>query len=110
MAEIASLVVNVAGNITGAVNSFKSLEQTSRSTAKKIESNFSSLKNIGVGLFSSAILKNIVDTVILPYQFDAAEMRQRGVQKIQITKDVVDSKADPVLLFKKTNAKKQQNK
>lgn len=55
-------------------------------------------------------LKNIVDTVILPYQFDAAEMRQRGVQKIQITKDVVDSKADPVLLFKKTNAKKQQNK
>lgn len=64
MAEIASLVVNVAGNITGAVNSFKSLEQTSRSTAKKIESNFSSLKNIGVGLFSSAILKNIVDTGI----------------------------------------------
>jgi ATP-dependent Clp protease ATP-binding subunit ClpX len=55
-------------------------------------------------------LKNIVDTVILPYQFDAAEMRQRGVQKIQITKDVVDSKADPVLLFKKTDAKKQQNK
>ena len=55
-------------------------------------------------------LKNIVDSVILPYQFDASEMRQRGVHKIQITKDVVDSKADPVLLFKKTDAKKQQNK
>lgn len=55
-------------------------------------------------------LKNIVDSVVLPYQFDAEEMRKRGVEKIQITKEVVDKSADPVLLFKKTNAKKQQNK
>jgi len=55
-------------------------------------------------------LKNIVDTVVLPYQFDAEEMRTKGVQRLQITKEVVDKGADPVLLFKKTYAKKQQNK
>ena len=54
-------------------------------------------------------LKNIVDTVVLPYQFDAEEMRNRGVSKIQITNEVVDTGADPVLGFKKTNgtSKKQ---
>ena len=55
-------------------------------------------------------LKNIVDSVVLPYQFDASEMRSRGVQKIQITNHVVDNNVDPVLLFKKLDAKKQQNK
>ena len=55
-------------------------------------------------------LKNIVDSIVLPYQFDAAEMRAKGVNKIQITADVVDKQADPVLLFKKPDAKKQQTK
>lgn len=55
-------------------------------------------------------LKNIVDSIVLPFQFDATEMRARGVNKIQITSDVVDKGADPVLLFKRTDAKKQQNK
>ena len=55
-------------------------------------------------------LKNVVDSTVLAYQFDAAEMRQNGVNKIQFTGDVVDKGADPVLLFKKTDAKKQQNK
>ena len=55
-------------------------------------------------------LKNIVDSVVLPYQFDATEMRRNGVTKIQITNEVVDNNADPVLVFKKTDAKKQQNK
>jgi hypothetical protein len=47
--------------------------------------------------------------VVLPYQFDAEEMRNRGVTKIQITNQVVDKGADPVLVFKKTNgiSKKQ---
>lgn len=62
--EIASLVVNIAGNITGATNSFKSLEQTSRSTASKIESNFASLKNIGATLFGGSVVKSIVDVGI----------------------------------------------
>jgi ATP-dependent Clp protease ATP-binding subunit ClpX len=48
-------------------------------------------------------LKNVVDTVVLPYQFDAEEMRDRGVSKIQITNEVVDNGADPVLVFKKAN-------
>ena len=54
-------------------------------------------------------LKNIIDNVVLPYQFDAEEMRSRGVNKIQITNQVVDNGADPVLVFKKVNgtAKKQ---
>ena len=54
-------------------------------------------------------LKNVVDTVVLPYQFDAEEMRNRGVSKIQITNAVVDNGADPVLVFKKANgiSKKQ---
>ena len=55
-------------------------------------------------------LKNVVDTVVLPYQFDAEEMRNRGVSKIQITNAVVDKGADPVLVFKKTNGiSKKQN-
>ena len=55
-------------------------------------------------------LKNIVDSVVLPYQFEANEMKRNGVSKIQITNEVVDNSADPVLVFKKTDAKKQQNK
>ena len=55
-------------------------------------------------------LKNVVDTVVLPYQFDAEEMRSKGVSKIQITNEVVDKGADPVLVFKKTNGiSKKQN-
>ena len=55
-------------------------------------------------------LKNIVDSIVLPYQFDAAEMRRTGVNKIQITGEVVDKNADPVLLFKKQDGKKIQTK
>ncbi len=55
-------------------------------------------------------LKNIVDSVVLPYQFEATEMRRNGVSKIQITNEVVDNNADPMLVFKKTDAKKQQIK
>jgi ATP-dependent Clp protease ATP-binding subunit ClpX len=55
-------------------------------------------------------LKNILDNIVLPYQFDAQEMRNKGVNKIQITGDVVDKGDDPVLLFKKPDAKKQQAK
>ena len=48
-------------------------------------------------------LKNIIDKVLLPYQFDAHEMKGKGVDAIKITGDVVDKGADPVLLFKKQN-------
>ena len=53
-------------------------------------------------------LKNIIDGVVLPYQFDAEEMRSRGVNKIQITNQVVDNGADPVLVFKKDGSTKKQ--
>jgi len=54
-------------------------------------------------------LKNILDKVLLPFQFDAHEMKNKGVETIEITGDVVDKGADPVLLFKKQNgiSKKQ---
>lgn len=45
-------------------------------------------------------LKNILDTLLLPYQFDAQEMREKGVTNIEITEDTVDKGIDPVLLFK----------
>jgi ATP-dependent Clp protease ATP-binding subunit ClpX len=48
-------------------------------------------------------LKNILDKVLLPFQFDAHEMKNKGVETIEITGDVVDKGADPVLLFKKQN-------
>ena len=53
-------------------------------------------------------LKNILDNILLPYQFDASEMRNKGVNTIKITEEVVDNGADPVLLFKKVDEKKQQ--
>ena len=56
-------------------------------------------------------LKNIVDRVLLPFQFDAHEMKNKGVITIKITSDVVDKNADPVLLFKKLdeNISKKQS-
>lgn len=50
-------------------------------------------------------IKNIFDTILLPYQFDSAEMTKKNVVKLQITEDVVDKGADPVLVFKKDKAK-----
>ena len=55
-------------------------------------------------------LKNIMDNILLPFQFDAVEMKNKGVEIIKITEQVVDNSADPVLVFKKTNAtSKTQN-
>ena len=45
-------------------------------------------------------LRNILDTLLLPFQFDAAEMAKKGVLKLTITEDCVDKGADPVLHFK----------
>ena len=43
-------------------------------------------------------LKNILDGILLPYQFDASEMRNKGVNTIKITQDVVDNNADLSLI------------
>ena len=45
-------------------------------------------------------LRVILDTLLLPYQFDATEMSKKGVTKITITDECVDKGADPVLHFK----------
>ena len=54
-------------------------------------------------------LKNIMDSILLPFQFDSVEMKIKGVETIKITEDVVDKSADPVLVFRKANgiSKKQ---
>ena len=51
-------------------------------------------------------LKNIVDKVLLPYQFDAQELRNKGVDALRITKNVIDDRDDPILIFKKSHEKK----
>ena len=45
-------------------------------------------------------LRNILDTILLPFQFDAQEMSTRGVKSVEITEETVDKGADPVLIFK----------
>ena len=55
-------------------------------------------------------LKNIMDNILLPFQFDSVEMKNKGVETIKITEDVVDNSADPVLVFRKENGiSKKQN-
>ena len=51
-------------------------------------------------------LKNILDTLLLPYQFDAHEMSQKGVIKLEITEECVDKGADPMLVFKNNQKEK----
>ena len=46
-------------------------------------------------------LKNILDKALLPYQFDAQEMKNKNVETIKITSNVIEKNADPVLIFKK---------
>jgi ATP-dependent Clp protease ATP-binding subunit ClpX len=52
-------------------------------------------------------LRNILDTLLLPYQFDSAEMAKKGVTKITITEDCVDKGEDPVLHFKDSTVMKR---
>ena len=45
-------------------------------------------------------LKNILEKILLPYQFDALNLVKRGLKKILISKDTVDGKP-AVLIFDK---------
>jgi ATP-dependent Clp protease ATP-binding subunit ClpX len=45
-------------------------------------------------------LKSILDKTLLPFEFDAQEMSERGVVKIIIDENCVDKGADPKLIFK----------
>ena len=54
-------------------------------------------------------LKNIIEKIILPYQFEATEMRNKGVEKIQITEEVVEKNVDPILTFSENYSKTNNN-
>ena len=53
-------------------------------------------------------LKNIIDSLILPYQFDAQEMSAKGVTGIEITEETVDKGTDPKLIFKNDGSTKNK--
>ena len=56
-------------------------------------------------------LKNILDKLLLPYQFDAQEMYNKGVIELKINEKVITKGEDPELIFKnnrKENEKPQQ--
>ena len=55
-------------------------------------------------------LKNILDKLLLPYQFDAQEMSNKGVIELKIDENVITNSADPTLIFKdsKDNEKLQK--
>ncbi len=52
-------------------------------------------------------LKNIIEKILLKYQFEAVELRNRGLTKIVISKDTVEGKA-AVLIFDKVENEKTQ--
>tara|TARA_B100001113_G_scaffold262031_1_gene216960 strand:- start:342 stop:1607 length:1266 start_codon:yes stop_codon:yes gene_type:complete len=55
-------------------------------------------------------LKNILDKLLLAYQFDAQEMSNKGVIELKIDENVITKSADPTLIFKdsKDNEKLQK--
>jgi ATP-dependent Clp protease ATP-binding subunit ClpX len=53
-------------------------------------------------------LKNILDALLLPYEFDAQEMSARGVTAIEITEETVDKGIDPKLIFKNDSSTKNK--
>jgi ATP-dependent Clp protease ATP-binding subunit ClpX len=48
-------------------------------------------------------LKNIIEKILLPYQFDAMNLVERGLIKILISKDTVSGKAATMIFDKKAN-------
>jgi ATP-dependent Clp protease ATP-binding subunit ClpX len=51
-------------------------------------------------------LKNIIEKTLLPYQFDAINLVQRGLTKIVISKDTVAGKPATMIFDKKANEQK----
>lgn len=54
-------------------------------------------------------LKNIIDKILLPYQFESTEMRNKGVEKIQITEEVIEKNVDAILTFSEKYNKVKNN-
>jgi ATP-dependent Clp protease ATP-binding subunit ClpX len=52
-------------------------------------------------------LKNIIEKTLLPYQFDAVGLVERGLKSIRISKDTVEGKPAIMIFDKKKNEQKQ---
>jgi ATP-dependent Clp protease ATP-binding subunit ClpX len=52
-------------------------------------------------------LKNIIEKVLMPYQFDAVDLVERGLKSIRISKDTIDGKPAIMIFDKKKNEQKQ---
>jgi ATP-dependent Clp protease ATP-binding subunit ClpX len=47
-------------------------------------------------------LKNIIEKVLLPYQFDAINLADRGLRKILISKDTITGNMPAMMIFDNT--------
>ena len=54
-------------------------------------------------------LKNIIEKILMPYQFDAVDLVERGLKSIRISKDTTDGKPAIMIFDKKKNEQKQQS-
>ena len=54
-------------------------------------------------------LKNIIEKILLPYQFDAVNLVERGLKKIIISKNVVAGEPATLIFDNKVNNEKKQN-
>jgi ATP-dependent protease Clp ATPase subunit len=52
-------------------------------------------------------LKNILEKILLRYQFEAMDLVARGLTKIVISKETVEGKPAVLIFDKKENEKKQ---
>jgi len=50
-------------------------------------------------------LKNIIEKILLPYQFDAVELVERGLSTIRITKDTINGKTATMIFENNKNEK-----
>ena len=51
-------------------------------------------------------LKNIIEKALLPYQFDAVDLVDRGLKSIRISKDTINGKSAVMMFDKKKNEQK----
>jgi ATP-dependent Clp protease ATP-binding subunit ClpX len=52
-------------------------------------------------------LKNIIERTLLPYQFDAVDLVERGLKEIVISKDTIDGKPAIMIFNNKKNEQTQ---
>ena len=55
-------------------------------------------------------LKNVIEKVLLPYQFDAVNLVERGLTSIRISKDTIEGKPAEMIFDKIKNEQQQQIK